>query len=542
MLLTLIRYGFYLSSNSILCLTQEEMEDFDDEGYKIMEKNTRFKATTSQFDYISNVNKDFKIEEKKILTEGIDLLSNKKITKLIIKNNSLLIFEESKNNICQENKNKKCSEFSENESQFDLYFDENFIIKNPDSFYLIIKNNPFYKKNSNNNDCYSNSQLMDIFKEKLDSIINDIFKEMYDGLINEKNIKCIFCQKSLNDISLELYFKTDINNSIIYFHDNYYIENIENNYNNYNNKFNFILFNENEKYKLNDKEKIYEKTKEKILRKDYIISKEEITEFFNSLEEENSINEEFLAELENFKNKLSKDENLKNLIIGEDIRQIKNNNDINDWIETWKKKINQYFKENQKSKWIVLKSYNDDEKTLNYEYKEIDNNKTVYLYNIMPIRNSNDLTLSEKEKFKKEIEDFFPNKDKGLLIYKNGTKNEILAEKSYIFENIYDYDNNSKTLIIYKYEENSKKLAIYVNTGGNKNFKFLYKKKIDLSEIGNSKLNKIMLIPCSSTFEQNENQSVLLFADNTIRNMKIKDSTSGSNGKIIELGDNFTEF
>jgi hypothetical protein len=78
-----------------------------------LEKNTKFKTKTNQFDYISNKNKDFKIEKERILTEGIDLLNNKKIVKSIIKNNSLLIFEESKKKIYEEIENKKCDEFSE---------------------------------------------------------------------------------------------------------------------------------------------------------------------------------------------------------------------------------------------------------------------------------------------------------------------------------------------------------------------------------------------------------------------------------------------
>ena len=51
-----------------------------------------------------------------------------------------------------------------------------------------------------------------------------------------------------------------------------------------------------------------------------------------------------------------------------------------------------------------------------------------------------------------------------------------------------------------------------------------------------------MLIPSPRTYEQNENQSVLLFFDNKIRHIKIKDSTSDA--KIIELGENciFSEF
>ena len=38
-LLTLVCYGFYISSNSILCFTKEELEKFDINGYKIFQDN-----------------------------------------------------------------------------------------------------------------------------------------------------------------------------------------------------------------------------------------------------------------------------------------------------------------------------------------------------------------------------------------------------------------------------------------------------------------------------------------------------------------------
>jgi len=116
----------------------------------------------------------------------------------------------------------------------------------------------------------------------------------------------MYCQKSLNESAHDLYFKTD-NNSIKYFHKNCYNENNINNKTN--NNFNYLLFNEEEKYKL------YNQNKENILSKnDYIISKELINDFFRDLEEENNLithnrnilrigNEQFLKELEKFKDK-----------------------------------------------------------------------------------------------------------------------------------------------------------------------------------------------------------------------------------------------
>ena len=99
MLLTLIRYGFYLSSNSILCLTKEEVEDFKYNGYEIFQDSstTAFTAETNRIEINENEEKNFKLEEQKNLTESIKKLKNKKIIKSIINKKNLLFFEESDN-------------------------------------------------------------------------------------------------------------------------------------------------------------------------------------------------------------------------------------------------------------------------------------------------------------------------------------------------------------------------------------------------------------------------------------------------------------
>ena len=163
----------------------------------------------------------------------------------------------------------------------------------------------------------------------------------------------------------------------------------------------------------------------------------------------------------------------------------------------------------------------------------------------MSYKDSHDLKLVSKEKIEnKLIENYFPYEDKGLIIYKNMTQYIINLNQnnSVTFKGIYDFDSLSKTLIICKYEGNNIKVGLYYNKSKNKNLNLKYLRNLYINEYllnEDSKLHKIMLIPCLPGYE---NQSVLLFINKEIRLIKIKDSTS--NGKAINLSElfNFNNF
>ena len=125
----------------------------------------------------------------------------------------------------------------------------------------------------------------------------------------------------------------------------------------------------------------------------------------------------------------------------------------------------------------------------------------------MPYKDSTNLKLSyygeleEKNKF----ENYFPSKDKGIIIYKNKKKeNNIYINDSVNieFSGLFDYDNKSQILIVYKEEDNIKKIAIYKNSNkenkknNNVNLKIFINYDINYLFNENSRLNKIMLVPC----------------------------------------------
>ena len=356
--------------------------------------------------------------------------------------------------------------------------------------------------------------------------------------------KCMYCNKSFKESLLELYIKIDNNDSIKYFHEECYKK--RNNGN-----FNYCIFDENEKYKL------YEKYKNNILNNDYNIDKNFIKDFFLNFESQNYIlsgNKKsidyisYQQEINKLRNKLLNDENVKNVLMGEEINHYESvKNDeirIKSWIKTWKQKINNYYEINKENinKWIVLKKYDITNKKISYEYKEINHKESkVNLYKFMSYKDSDVLKLVNKEilekKINETIENYFSDEDKGLIIYKDGNKHKIfLNDRDFIsFEGMYDYDCMSQTLIIYKIEGNKRRIGIYMNkVKESKVFNFKYFDELDINSLKDKIIKNIKLIPCINGYI---NQSVLLFTENEIQIFKFKDSTEAR--KIINLKENF---
>ena len=149
------------------------------------------------------------------------------------------------------------------------------------------------------------------------------------------------------------------------------------------------------------------------------------------------------------------------------------------WIKKWKEKINKFFNENKekRNKWIILKNCEKHQKNkkksdydfiLHYELNEIIEKHTIVnLYEIIPFIDSQELCLSDSEELsqKYNIENYYPQENRGLIIYNYQDKfkldtNEINYEDSI---DLYDYDIFSRTLILYRKEENIKKIGVYVN-------------------------------------------------------------------------------
>ena len=577
-LLTLIRYGFYLSRNSILCLSNNEIEEFNYNGYEIFQdpESSAFLTERNQVLVNENINKIFKIEETNHFIEGLkDILKEKKIVDAKINQNCILLSEELKDAIkTSKIEKKKFDEFILYESKFDIYFEENFGIKNIpiNKFYLLIRQCPCYLKNKKNSNCYSEEQLKDIFAEKLnkeiDKLFNQINSELLDDNYFNRKYICQYCKDNKN--TNELYY----NKERKYFHKSCYLGNQKNKA-----QFNFKELDEDakeiEKYQLylSCKNNILKKIGNKKNKKNELIinlfinseKKFEIIENKNALMIDKNI---LFEEIQNFKD-LIYDYNYNNkegnkLIEKEYMQYLKllsdkdKNAKCEEWKKYWKEKINKYFNENKNKieKWVILKSYtkNNKNKTefnyfLDYEYKEKYYQTTIInLYEIMPYKDTSNLNLRFSEYLGKEneIENYFYQENlDGIVIYKK--EDQIMIKLNDVreisFKGIYDYDYNSKILILFREEDGIKKTVLFLNNQITEpNFKIY--KNLEINELltEDSKVYNIKLIPCINGYE---NQSVLFFIDNKIKLMKIKDGTQ--TGKFLDLSkffnyNDFSEF
>ena len=230
-LLTLIRYGFSLSSNSIICLCSYEINKFDFKGYEIFEDIGTSGYDTERRKIVINVIKEkiFKLGDKLMIVDGLkDILNSKKIINGKINQNKVLLFEEKGDGIYSQKNKQKIINFIQLDSKEILYFENNFDIDYK-NFYLLIRNNPCYLSEKNEkNALYTDLYLNDIVEEKLNNKIDELFKRMKGDLFDtnklEKEIRCIYCRKKQEKNMQELYYIDADEN--VFFHESFFLKKI----------------------------------------------------------------------------------------------------------------------------------------------------------------------------------------------------------------------------------------------------------------------------------------------------------------------------
>ena len=339
---------------------------------------------------------------------------------------------------------------------------------------------------------------------------------------------------------------------MLYFHQDCYFKN--NNINTYKNQ---NVITPTKKFNANDVEKfiIVERLKE-FIKKINLLKEQEgknckekfkcISKIFDVkiIEEEiENVKEAFFSELfDKIKNELIKEEikKYKNLNTNEEIYKKQSEK----WEEKWKKKINNYIKENNLKKYINIKDIkylnngNSNSNLLTswqiyYEYVErIQKDIYINLYEIKPFQSTSDLTLVFNKELGDEstIENYFPSHNNGLIINKERGKLKIIFKKKVIeeYNGLYDYDRISDTLIVYRQEEGVKKLGIHYNGGQSKSI--ICNQFVSESSI----ITKIMLIPCYQAYEK---QSILLFIGSEIHMIQINNENEYP--KVINLKNEF---
>ena len=228
LLLTLIRYGFSVSPNSILCFTDDEIKDINFEGYEIFKEIDSLGFLAERSKIVINVikEKSFNIGEKKELKiDGIKF--ENKINNKLINQNCLLLFEE-KDNSKPEIITDNIINFVKYNSDWDYLFDNSLDDIKPAIFYYLIRKNHIYLKDINKGKMFlSKLSLKDAFRRKLDEKIDLKLENLYELLkINKNNldryIKCDICYQYKKDEQLNEFFYLIKNERVIYFHKNCY--------------------------------------------------------------------------------------------------------------------------------------------------------------------------------------------------------------------------------------------------------------------------------------------------------------------------------
>ena len=536
LLLTLLRYGFSFSKNSILCLTEDEVnnDNFKSDQSSIFKKDKGLYSITIGVQEDGNNEKIFKINDncniiKKRINEGFN---NKNLIYVKLRNNYILFYED-KSEISNISYLKNIYDFIKSYSEYDYYFEKDFDCSSDMLYHLI-------RKKINDQ-----TILDDYIKIK----IRQLLRPLYDELLDEEKIMNIFLCKYCHDKNKiepdKIYFK-QLNNDIEYFHKECYLNNTKKQSKNSDLKsikegdiINIIKINK------------YDKCKEKILNSNNYF-KNDLNKFFQNCEIQFKKKEKgnyYLNKVKSLfnKNPENKDYIIDEKIINQEIELLeiilqdkinlidnikeselnKNNEAYFDKNETsieteWKNKIitiiNDNIKKNRHNlkKYIILKSVKNF--NIKFDLCEKKNDKTIpYLYEVIQISNTIQLSLEDTSKSirildrydKYEIFDYFPKDEKtnvrNIEIYTNIETNQIMINFHNIpneFNGLYDYDPMSDTLILCKIENKENKIGIYL---GKKD-----RKSINPYFIGNNVIKKILLIPCLKNYE---NQSALLFLE-----------------------------
>ena len=559
-LLTLIRYGFTISSNSILCFTKDEIKKFNFDGYKIFEDvdTKAFDVERSKIIINTIKQKIFTIGEKKEIKLDAQMKFKNKITNNIINQNCLLLYEEKENSLNTKTNINNIEDFLKFNSEYDIFFDNNFEYIKPSVFYILIRNNHlFLKEIQNEKNYFSILSLKDAFKNKINKEIDDLIKPIYEKLlainINNLNsfIKCqTYGKPKSNDSQDVIYIKKKYNGANMEINTSKNIHDEEAKIIMYEQlkKFSEIISISNNR---NDyKSEILKKYYQNCLKKFKYFNK--VFDLKIILDEIENIKEEFTEE--NFE-KLKKEIIWKEIKIYENLNKNKKEYEekSKEWEKKWRNKINNYIIDSNIKKYIKIKSCqlvkngnaNIPNKLTDWkvEYEYIENihkENYINLYEIKPKKDSSNLMLIFSRELGPEnfIENYFSSHNNGLII---GKERDILKinfknKKIQAYKGLYDFDKNSDTLILYREEENEKKIGIYSREEKSKTI------NCNQYVLDDSIIYKIMLVPCYQAYE---NQSFLLFVDKEIHMIQINNENEFP--KIINLDrefnyKNFREF
>ena len=476
LLLSLVRIGFSLSDNSVICLSEQQINEFDFEAIEKLNKLNAYKLTVGEVKFNDN-NKEFcKIEDKNI---DIEFDSNElggDIKDIKVNGSSIFIYIMTESKIIYKTFNKityKKLDFNHE----NILISEDFEMDEKDLFIFLKKFKCFSKlledKKYIDINEYSNERINEIIK-----LYSEPLKKYIERISDYDEI-CEICKNNVNNLKIseeeQLTTPTIENEKIfIYFceeHGFHLIHLSCINQTKFDKKINcFNNIPENSLYIMDNKTKSIEiilNSLKKILYKNNIYSLNNIIEkYFEDFKKEENI---IYSEKENIIKKLEEiykiiDDYIaknKNRVLEEYITDyiIIKENSLN-WKREIISEINKIFnsKNEAMNSWISFERVNYDKKKNQYLfsykiYRKQYSKCIVKLFTFYPYNNEEKYLLKFEDTNKWEEDDFenyFSKEKNGGLLIKNIDELHVINinKKKYKFNGCYDYNNQSKILII----------------------------------------------------------------------------------------------
>ena len=512
LLLSLVRMGFSLSDDIIICLSEKQKNEFDFQAISVLNSEDIFKATEGKIKSIEESDDYFKLGED--LEIKNDLNFDGKINDFKL-NDSSLIFYISTNEMEEQN-------FDNIPSQnLDINL-ENIIVDSNFELSDINLYNFFRKFNSLKNLLQENENLkiMELLQQKtkqIQEILNNLLK-----YINKIELKeCEFCKKNNDTLYIFLYDNHDLHLA---------------------------------HYKCIKKE-INHKIRKKIDLSDKKYLKDFIISFQDKFKIKNypTLNEIFEKHLDKIKNnyKDSKDidntndlndfkDSLKSFMEKNDLKILEENKEFKEWTKNLIKKISDFTlsKKDNINIWHIFEkaTYDDKKREYYYSYKKRikkPSKEIIKLFNIYKYNQEKYYSLKNNEEKKWNDKDykfenyFYNEKYKGLLIKKENDYYKIKLKRNQIinFNGSYDFYNN---ILILSNKDTFKK-------GYDINIYYLDEDKMIISNKGKyfdyiGNISKIKIIP----YNIDSSKYALLFHQNLISLINIEDFEYLSNLNVNE--------
>ena len=545
LLLSLVRIGFSLSDNSVICLSEQQINEFDYKAIKELNNLNAYKLTVGEVKF--NDNNDFlKIEDKNIEIKFDSNELEGDIKDIKVNGSSVFIYIMTKDNIIYKSFNKITynkldfnhenilisEDFEMNEKDLDIF------LKKFKCFSELLEEKKYIDINE-----YSNERIIEIQK-----LYRAPFKK-YIERISDYDETCEICNNNTLKISGEdqLPSSTIENEKIyIYFCEEHGFHIIhlscinQKKFDKTKNCFNNIP--ENSLYILDNKiksiEKILNSLKKILINNSINLLNNIIEQYFEDFKKEENYLQKgnIIKKLEEIYN------NIDDYIINNKKRileeYITNYNIIKESSLNWKREIitevNKIFNSKKETidNWVYYERVNYDQSKNQYFfsykiYKKQYSKCIVKLFTFYPYNNEEKFLLKFKDTNKWEEDDFenyFSKEKHGGLLIKNIDEFHVINfnNKIYKINGCYDYNNQSKIFIASHKKDSEKYEGFLIFHLDEKNNIINGKPKWKHNTSWN-KTEKILLIPFK--FE-NSYKYALFFHDKLITLMNIEDFRS----------------